>query len=309
MALTIQQITDLFETSEVLLFITVLFVFNMTITGIELIVDFASHRSRKWQDTFANVAIYILREMLEKTFIGSVSIVCLLPFYYFSSLEIPMTWWTWVLGLLAADFTYYWMHRLEHEHRVLWALHSVHHSSKDYNLSVALRLSIVEGIIEWAFLVPMILIGFNPFQAVTCLVFVAQYQTWIHTDRIKRLGWLDKVFNTPSVHRVHHGSNRKYLDKNYGGVLIIWDRIFGTYQIEEEQPVYGLTKNIETNNPLKINFIEFHNIWIDVKKCSNWKDRFKIVFGRLTWRPAYFEQSLEPLRSEIPKDESKASRC
>ncbi len=105
-------------------------------------------------------------------------------------------------------------------------------------------------------LIPMILIGFSPFQAIVGLILVAQFQTWIHTERIGKLGWLDKIFNTPSVHRVHHGSNKKYLDKNYGGFLIIWDRIFGTYQKEEEKVIYGLTKDINTNNPLLINFID-----------------------------------------------------
>ncbi len=96
------------------------------------------------------------------------------------------------------------------------------------------------------------------------------------------------MFNTPSVHRVHHGSNAKYLDKNYGGILILWDKIFGTFQREEEKVVYGLTKNIKTNNPIAINFIEYKNIWKDLKRCRNWKDRFKIIFGGLTWRPDYF---------------------
>jgi sterol desaturase/sphingolipid hydroxylase (fatty acid hydroxylase superfamily) len=140
-----------------------------------------------------------------------------------------MTGWTWLLALLAADFTYYWMHRLEHEHRILWASHSVHHSSNDYNLTVGFRLSLVEGFFEWAFLIPMILIGFSPFQAIVGLVLVAQYQHWVHTERVTKMGWLDEVFNTPSVHCVHQGSNRQYIDKNYGGILMIWDKLLSTY--------------------------------------------------------------------------------
>ncbi|MFC5048731.1 sterol desaturase family protein [Aquimarina hainanensis] len=101
------------------------------------------------------------------------------------------------------------------------------------------------------------------------------------------------MFNTPSVHRVHHGSNDKYLDKNYGGVLIIWDKLFGTFQREEEKVVYGLTKNIKSNNPITINFIEYKNIWKDVKRCRNWKDRFRVVFGDLQWRPSYFKEEKE----------------
>jgi hypothetical protein len=136
----------------------------------------------------------------------------------------------------------------------------------------------------------MILIGFSPFQAIVGLILVAQFQTWIHTERIGKLGWLDKIFNTPSVHRVHHGSNKKYLDKNYGGFLIIWDRLFGTYQKEEEKVIYGLTKDINTNSPLLINFIEFKSILKDLKKCKSWKDRCKIIFGNLSWRPDYFKE-------------------
>jgi len=114
-----------------------------------------------------------------------------------------------------------------------------------------MRLSLIEPMIEWVFLIPMILVGFSPFQAIVGLIFVAQFQNWIHTERIGKLVWLDWYFNTPSV---HHDSNRKYLDKNYGGITMIWDNLFGTYQ--EEKVMYGLTKNINTNNPLKINFIE-----------------------------------------------------
>jgi len=239
----------------------------------------------------SNVAIFFLGNLTERFLLGSLGVLALLPIYLFLPYEIPMNWWTWCLALLAADFTYYWMHRLEHEHRILWASHSVHHSSEDYNLSVSFRLSIVEGLFEWAFLLPMILAGFNPFQAIMALIFVVQYQTWIHTEHIGKLGWLDEVFNTPSVHRVHHGSNRKYLDKNYGGVLMIWDKIFGTFQREEEKVKYGLTRNISTYNPIKINFVEYGNIWKDVRRCRTFWDKMKIVFGNLIWKPAYFKKS------------------
>ncbi|WP_199185058.1 sterol desaturase family protein [Aquimarina sp. I32.4] len=151
-----------------------------------------------------------MSQLLEKTVFGSIGILCLLPFYHISPFEIPMNGWTWCIGLLLADFTYYWMHRLEHEHRILWANHSVHHSSENYNLTISMRLSIIESAIEWVFLIPMIIIGFTPFQTIVSLIFIAQYQTWIHTERIIKLGWLDEIFNTPSVHRVHHGSNKKY---------------------------------------------------------------------------------------------------
>jgi sterol desaturase/sphingolipid hydroxylase (fatty acid hydroxylase superfamily) len=271
-------------------FIAYFFIFNISLIFIETLIDLVTSKKRRWKDTGANFLIFIINQLLEKTVVGSVGVICLMPFHWLTPFSIPMNLLTWVLAFFAADLTYYWMHRIEHEKRFLWALHSVHHSSKDYNLSVSFRLSIIEGLIEWIFLIPMILIGFSPFQAIVGLILVAQFQTWIHTERIGKLGWLDKIFNTPSVHRVHHGSNKKYLDKNYGGFLIIWDRIFGTYQKEEEKVIYGLTKDINTNNPLLINFIEFKSILKDLKKCKSWKDRFKIIFGNLSWRPDYFKE-------------------
>jgi sterol desaturase/sphingolipid hydroxylase (fatty acid hydroxylase superfamily) len=284
------RLISLFEGSQIMTFIAYFFIFNISLILIETLTDLMTSKKRRWKDTGANFLIFIINQILEKTVVGSVGVMCLMPFHWLTPLSIPMNLLTWILAFFAADLTYYWMHRIEHEQRILWALHSVHHSSKDYNLSVSFRLSIIEGLIEWIFLIPMILIGFSPFQAIVGLILVAQFQTWIHTERIGKLGWLDKIFNTPSVHRVHHGSNKKYLDKNYGGFLIIWDRIFGTYQKEEEKVIYGLTKDINTNNALLINFIEFKSIIKDLKKCKSWKDRFKIIFGNLSWRPDYFKE-------------------
>jgi sterol desaturase/sphingolipid hydroxylase (fatty acid hydroxylase superfamily) len=284
------RLISLFEGSQIMTFIAYFFIFNISLILIETLTDILTSKKRRWKDTGANFLIFIINQLIEKTVVGSIGVMCLMPFHWLTPLSIPMNLLTWILAFFAADLTYYWMHRIEHEQRILWALHSVHHSSKDYNLSVSFRLSIIEGLIEWIFLIPMILIGFSPFQAIVGLILVAQFQTWIHTERIGKLGWLDKVFNTPSVHRVHHGSNKKYLDKNYGGFLIIWDRIFGTYQKEEEQVIYGLTKDINTNNALLINFIEFKSIIKDLKKCKSWKDRFKITFGNLSWRPDYFKE-------------------
>ena len=286
--MTIDTLVAFFEQHQIMWAVAALFIINLSITGIEIVLDLVTSKERRWKDTMANLAIFVAHQVIEKTAFASLGFVALLPFYYLTPLSIPMSVWTWVLALLAADFTYYWMHRLEHEHRILWASHSVHHSSNDYNFTVGFRLSLVEGFFEWAFLIPMILIGFSPFQAIVGLVLVAQYQHWVHTERVTKLGWLDEVFNTPSVHRVHHGSNRQYIDKNYGGILMIWDKIFGTFAREEEKVIYGLTRDINTNNPIKIVFIEFGNIWRDVKKCRTMGDRLRIIFGGLSWRPSYF---------------------
>ena len=288
--MTVDQLVAFFETHPMMLVVTLLFVFNLSITLLEIILDLCTHKERRWKDTVANCLIFLAHQVIEKTAVASIAFVALLPFFFITPLHIPMTWWTWVLALFAADFTYYWMHRTEHKHRILWASHSVHHSSQEYNLTIGFRLSVVEGLFEWMFLIPMVLIGFNPFQAIIALVLIAQYQHWIHTERIDKLGWLDEVFNTPSVHRVHHGSNTQYLDKNFGGVLMVWDKLFGTFEREDEKVIYGLTRNIHTDNPIKITFTEFGNIWRDLKKCRNYKDKFKVIFGKLSWRPDYFSK-------------------
>lgn len=287
--MSFESLTYLFEQAEIMTYVAYFFIFNLGLIAFEFFLDLVTSKERRWGDSIANISIFVLGLFLEKTGLGILGLLFLVPISWVSPFEIPLNTWTWVAAFFVADFTYYWMHRLEHEHRILWAVHSVHHSSEDYNLTVSMRLSLVESLFEWAFLIPMVLVGFTPFQAIVGLILVAQFQTWIHTERIYKLGWLDEVFNTPSVHRVHHGSNDQYLDKNYGGVLIIWDKLFGTFQREEEKVVYGLTKNINSNNPIIINFIEFKNIWQDVKRCRNWKDRFRIIFGGLTWRPKYFD--------------------
>jgi len=287
--MTIDYLGSLFETHPIMWTVAMLFLLNVGLSGFEIVIDLLTKKQRRWKDTLANCLIFVSHQLVEKTAYASLGFVALLPFYLITPWHIPMTMWTWLIALLVADFTYYWMHRLEHQHRILWASHSVHHSSKDYNLTVGFRLSLIEGLFEWIFLVPMILLGFNPFQAIVALVLIAQYQHWIHTERIGKLGWLDEVFNTPSVHRVHHGSNNQYLDKNYGGILMLWDKMFGTYQREEATVIYGLTRNINTNNVLKILFVEFTRIGSDYNKCRNSRDRLKIVFGGLSWRPLYFD--------------------
>ena len=163
--MSIQELNSLFENAHVLLYVGIFFFCNIAMIFIEIIIDLIASKRRKWKDTGANIIIYFLGRLLGKTGFGSIAIICLLPFYYFTPFEIPMNGWTWGIGIFAADFTYYWMHRFEHKYRILWANHSVHHSSEDYNLTVSMRLCIIESAIEWIFLTPMILLGFKPFQA------------------------------------------------------------------------------------------------------------------------------------------------
>lgn len=251
----------------------------------ETVWDFLRDERKNLHESFSNFAIALGNVVLERVVFGVVFLAGLIVAEYFAFWKIPLTWWSWVLAVVVADFTYYWMHRFEHEVRILWAHHSVHHSSPEFNLTTALRLAWVEGLVEWIFFVPMILLGFDLVQTVIGISIVVAYQTWIHTEKVGKLGWLDRVFNTPSVHRVHHGSNRVYLDKNYGGILIIWDRLFGTFQAESEQVIYGLTEPVGTANPVTVNFHEYRRIWRDLRKAKSTREVFGFVFGGPGWRP------------------------
>ncbi len=188
-------------------------------------------------------------------------------------------------GSLAAamvmwDFLYYWDHRWMHEVRLLWANHVTHHSGQRYNLSTALRQPWSSYITAWVF-APMPLVGFSQKTTMKAAQLNLLYQYWIHTEAIDRLpAPIERVFNTPSHHRVHHGTNPQYLDKNYGGILIVWDKLFGTFEPEVRRVVYGLTKNITTHNPARIAYHEFADIARDVVRAPSLRTKLRAVFGR-----------------------------
>lgn len=238
-------------------------------------------------ESLANIGIAVGNTLLERTVYGLTFIIGLLLVEYFQPFRFPDSPWVWILAIVIADFTYYWMHRFEHEIRFLWAYHSVHHSSPQYDLTTAARLAWIEGLFEWIFFIPMILLGFDVVQTLLGIVVVVVYQTWLHTQKIGSLGILDKCINTPAVHRVHHASNEVYLDKNYGGILMIWDHWFGTYALEREgEPViYGVTKPIETWNPLMVNVHEYRAIWRDCRAAKSWSDVWKHMVAGPGWRP------------------------
>lgn len=251
----------------------------------ETVLDYKTGRRRNLKESFANGFIALVNTLIDRTVIGVIFVVGLLFAESFAFVAIPVAWWSWGLAILAADFTYYWMHRAEHEIRAFWAAHSTHHSSPEYNLTTSFRLSWLETFFEWIFFVPMVLIGFDIIQVLGSLLIVVVYQTWIHTERVEKLGWLDGVFNTPSVHRVHHGSNPEYIDKNYGGILILWDRLFGTFEREVAPVVYGITEPLKTSNPFSINFREFANIGRDVSRAQTWRDGWFFLVKRPGWQP------------------------
>ncbi|MFF8507701.1 sterol desaturase family protein [Streptomyces sp. NPDC015492] len=197
----------------------------------------------------------------------------------------PSSVWTWVLLFFADDLAYYVFHRAHHRVRVLWASHVVHHSSVRFNLSTALRQSWTP-MTTLPFWLPLALLGIPPWMILLQQSFSLVYQFFLHTERVDKL-WrpVEYVFNTPSHHRVHHGSNNVYLDRNYGGILIVWDRLFGTFEPEGERVVYGLTKNITTYNPVRVAFHEYAATWRDVRTARRWRDRAGHLFGPPGWSP------------------------
>ena len=255
-----------------------LFIFALMV--IEFFWDKKTGRNRSWAESGANFVIAIVNGVLDKTIIGSVFFIALYFFEQFAFMTIAWSWQSWLVAIIAADLSYYWMHRIEHQVRFFWSFHSVHHSSQEFNLTTGMRLAWVESLFEWIFLVPMILAGFDMVQTVGAFMVVVAYQSWIHTDKIRSLGWLDVVFNTPSPHRVHHGSDKKYLDKNYGGILLVWDHLFGTYQKEEEVPNYGLVQQIESSNPLVINFNESWQMAREIVGSGSFMQAMRYVWGR-----------------------------
>ena len=197
-------------------------------------------------------------------------------------------------AMVVWDLLYYLHHRLMHRVRLFWADHEVHHSGRRYNLSTALRQSWNGYLTHWVYL-PMPLVGFAPRTIAKARQLNLLYQYWIHTEAIDRLPtWFERVFNTPSHHRVHHGANKQYIDRNYAGILIIWDRLFGTFEPEVRQPVYGLTTNIRTFNPVKSAYHELSNVVRDVARSESVGDALHFVFAPPGWTPVSDEMKNPP---------------
>ena len=194
---------------------------------------------------------------------------------------------TWIIAFLLYDLSYYWMHRMHHEIKILWATHSVHHHGEDFNLATALRQTSTGWLWKWIFYMPMILLGVpvEVFIAVAGVNLV--YQFWVHTEHIGHLGWMEKVFITPMNHGIHHAKNKEYIDANYGGVFIIWDRMFGTYtaQRSDLKPVYGTATPLNSWNPLWANFQVFSIMIKDTIKTKSWRNKVKVWFSQTYWRP------------------------
>jgi alkylglycerol monooxygenase len=212
-----------------------------------------------------------------------------LVFEHLSITQLPAdAWWVWLLALLFYDFCYYWLHRAGHRVAVLWAAHAVHHQSEDYNLGTALRQTSSGFLLGWVFYLPMAVAGMPPLVFGVVALIDLLYQYWVHTQQIGRLGWFDRWFCSPSNHRVHHAVNDRYLDKNYGGILIVWDRLFGTFQEEDghEPIVYGTRAPLRSFNPLWANLQVYGDLLRDSWRAGRWADKLRVWLKPPGWRPA-----------------------
>jgi alkylglycerol monooxygenase len=194
-------------------------------------------------------------------------------------------WLAWVLAFVLIDFAYYWWHRLSHEVNFLWAAHIVHHQSEDYNLAVALRQALLTNVTSFPFYAPLAVLGIPPLTFAVMLTASTLYQFWIHTELIRKMGWFERAFNTPSHHRVHHAINPQYLDRNYAATLIVWDRLFGSFEPEEEQAVYGITKPLNSFNMLWANAHYWVEMWRLACSAKTWWERVQVPFRGPAWRP------------------------
>jgi sterol desaturase/sphingolipid hydroxylase (fatty acid hydroxylase superfamily) len=211
--------------------------------------------------------------------------------------------WVWVVGLVFYDFCYYWHHRFGHTVALFWAAHVVHHQSEDYNLSTALRQTGSGWVGGWLFYLPMAVLGFPPLVFGVVALIDLLYQYWVHTQQIGKLGWFDRWFCAPSNHRVHHAVNDKYLDKNYGGIFIIWDRMFGSFIEEDdtEQIVYGTRGPLRSWNPVRANLQYYGELLKDSWHAASWADKLRVWFKHPGWRPA-------DVAARFPKPEFDISR-
>jgi len=223
--------------------------------GVELAYSrFTGRGLYRLHDSLTDLGTGIINQVISVFTAGALLGLYWLTWEHLRVFDLPAdTWWVWVVAIVGVDFGYYWFHRMSHEHNVLWVTHVVHHQSEDYNLSVALRQGAVEPLATWLFYQPLAVLGVHPLIFVTVNAINTLYQFWVHTRAIDRLGPIEHVMNTPSHHRVHHGCDPKYLDRNFGGMFIVWDKLFGTWQVEEEPPTYGVVKQLASWNPVWAN--------------------------------------------------------
>lgn len=257
----------------------------------------------KGKDFWVSVSMLILTAMVEIV----PKILAFVAFDYLHSMSpladvVGRQWWAWILLFFIDDFAYYWFHRSNHEVRLFWAGHVTHHSSEYLNFGTALRQGVGERLHKFFFWLWIPLLGFDPLMMFMMIGINLFYQFWTHTELIYRLpGWYEYIFNTPSHHRVHHASNVRYLDRNHGGVLILWDRMFGTFsgELDVERPKYGLTVNVNSYNPAYVATHEYQAIWRDVRRADRWSDKLKYIFFAPGWSHDGEDKRADTLRKNM----------
>ncbi|MDC3108563.1 sterol desaturase family protein [SAR86 cluster bacterium] len=256
---------------------------------IELIYGLVSGKSNyRLNDTFTSISLGLISRYIPLLGLGiQGAAFAYVAQYYNLKLFSPSSLWVWIFAFFLYDFCYYWMHRLHHEVKVLWATHVVHHHGEEFNLSTALRQTSTGFLWKWIFYLPIFIVGIPPEIFVTVAGVNLVYQFWVHTEHIPKLGWYEYVFVSPSNHRIHHAQNKHYVDANYGGVFILWDRIFGTYkeEMEELKPIYGTSKPLRSWNPFKANLDIFREMLLDSSRTKSFKDKIGVWFSRPNWRP------------------------
>jgi sterol desaturase/sphingolipid hydroxylase (fatty acid hydroxylase superfamily) len=260
-------------------------------------------RVYRFADSFADLGCGIIEQLLGVLVKAALFAGYLWLYANARLFDLPENSWL-VFGacFLGVDFLYYWFHRMSHEIGAFWAAHSVHHQSEEYNLSVALRQGSFQSFFSWMFYLPLALLGFPPAVFITCSALNTLYQFWIHTRLIGKLGPIEWIFNTPSHHRVHHGRNPRYIDRNHAGTLIVWDRLFGTFVEETDEPVYGVVKPLRSVNPLWANFAGWADMASVAARASRFKDRLMPFVEAPGWRPAEQGGPLVPPEVSRSKD-------
>ena len=251
---------------------------------------------------------YRLNDAISSLFMGSLRtanklIIISIGGYVFYLIETHNSLWrmdgssplVWIFAFVVYDFFYYWFHRMSHERQIFWASHVAHHQSEDYNLSTALRQTGTGAFVTWIFYIPVFLIGVPSYVFVSVASINLIYQFWVHSEHIPKLGWYEKFFVTASNHRVHHAQNENYIDKNYGGVFIIWDRMFGTYKEEDDAvtPIYGIRSKIDTFNPIWANLHIYVKMFKDIWYAQSLKEKFFVPFARTGWQPSASSMAVE----------------
>lgn len=252
------------------------------------ISNFYHKKLYTWRESFTSIFLSLLNGLLDLTIRGLYLIVLTFIYrFHLVNIDQPVIYWGLLFMLI--DFQFYWLHRLEHFCRIFWAAHVTHHSAEHMNLTVGVRASLMRPLYDFLFFLPLALFGFAPIDILLMYSISQIWAVFVHTEIVRKLGWLEYIFVTPSHHRVHHASNRKYIDKNMGMVLIIWDKLFGTFQqelsSEEYEPIrYGLAKPMQDTNLFMIIFHEWISIMKDIKrKDIGWKERLRYIFGPPGW--------------------------